>query len=103
MSDDGDYAHCMREELGRAYPLSSGSGTYGHKLHGDPASAARATAQRLAGMIPDPAMLDFTGYLRRQEVAADTFDFYRADLKGPWVYHTPEGRLPGKADRYPGR
>ena len=101
LSDDGEYAHCSREEHAGGLSMGTGSSTYAHRLAG-PCRCGRAhgscpvPARRDPRPPAPPARIvatygyrDAGGTLRHQTVRYDpkAFKQRRPDGKGDWVWN----------------
>ncbi len=99
LSDDGGWAHCVREEQSGGLPRNTASDTYAHRLDGDcdcgaqhdprPASATgRDGVQPLGDIITGSDFLDEQGRLLYEEVRFEpkTFRLRRPDGNGGWTW-----------------
>ena len=100
LSDDGQYAHCTREECAHGLPQHPGSSTYAHRLNGECKCGTRHDPRPRMGEKtttpgPKPRIVatynyhDHEGKLLFQTVRYEPKDFRqrRPDGSGGWIWN----------------
>jgi hypothetical protein len=96
LSSDGEYAHCTREEYAGAIPMTDGSQTYAHKMHGECRCGVTHAPAPIAAAGPGPkkhivATYDYLSAEKRllfQVVRLEPKSFRqrRPDGLGSWIW-----------------